>query len=93
MLGRKKDTSNHYQDSKVGSIRIKIRDNYNKNMVETQYKNLETEDENLSSFALNEIKTKMDLNNNFNPSFTKDFDDKTVCSSQVPDTRRFDCND
>jgi len=63
-------------------------------MVENQYRLLENnDDENLSSFPLNEIKTKMDLNNKFNPSLTKDFDERTMASSKLHDTRHFDIND
>jgi hypothetical protein len=53
-------------EGKVGKIRVQLKDNYAKNLLENQLKGLESsEDEKLSSFALNEIKTKMDLNAKF----------------------------
>jgi len=35
----------------------------------------------------------MDLNNKFNPSLAKDFDERTMASSKLHDTRHFDIND
>jgi pyruvate/oxaloacetate carboxyltransferase len=72
IIAKKKEGSS-VVDGKVGKIRVQIKDNYVKNLLENQLKGLEaSEDDKLSSFALNEIKTKMDLNAKFSSNIYKE---------------------